>query len=121
MSNYFSKLLFLIHFRVTAGAILNSVTEREAMVLPLQGVGGAALVSFDVEEAFVGFEKGGEAGAGQTDFLEDHGRGDFLPSGEDLGELGLDLFIGDLRERAAGAFSSGGSFRGFGSLRAFGG
>ena len=43
------------------------------MVLPLQRVGGAALVAFDVEEAAVGFEEGGEAWAGESHFLEDHG------------------------------------------------
>lgn len=42
------------------------------MVLPLQGVGGAALVAFDVEEAFIVLEEGGETGTCQTDFLEDH-------------------------------------------------
>ena len=67
-------------------------------MLPLERVGGAALVAFDMEEAAVGFEEGGEAGTGESHFFEDHGRGDFLPSGEDLGELGLDLFIGDLGE-----------------------
>ena len=41
--------------------------------LPLQGVSGAALVAFDVEEFFVGFEEGGEAGAGEAHLLEDHG------------------------------------------------
>lgn len=43
------------------------------MVLPLQGVGGAALVAFDVEEAFIVLEEGGEAGAGESHFFEDHG------------------------------------------------
>ena len=42
-------------------------------VLPLERVGGAALVAFDVEEAAVGFEESGEARPGQADFLEDHG------------------------------------------------
>ena len=72
-----------------------------------------------MEEAFIGFKEGGEAGAGQSDFLEDHGRGDLLLSGEDLGELGLDLLIGDLREAATGALASRGGFCGLGSLGAF--
>jgi len=42
-------------------------------VLPLQRVGGAALVSLDVDEAAVGPEEGGEAGAGEAHLLEDHG------------------------------------------------
>jgi len=86
--------------------------------LTLERVGGAPLVSLDVEESPVGLEEGAEAGAGQSDFLEDHGRGDLLPSGEDLGELGLDFFIGDLREAATGALAVRGGFCGLG---AFGG
>lgn len=62
-----------------------------------------------MEEAAVGFEEGGEAGAGESRFLEDHGRGDLLASAENLGELGLDLLIGDLGKAAAGALTAGGS------------
>ena len=69
-----------------------------------------------MEEAAVGFEEGGEAGTGEADFFEDHCRGYLLASGEDLGELGLDLFIGDLGERAASALPRG---SGHGSLRGF--
>ena len=54
--------------------ILTSKIEREGrIILPLQRVGGAALVAFDVEEAAVGFHESGEARTSQTDFLEDHG------------------------------------------------
>ena len=42
-------------------------------MLPLQRVGGAALVAFDVEKVLVGFEEGGEAGTGEAYFFEDHG------------------------------------------------
>jgi hypothetical protein len=42
------------------------------LFLPLQRVGSAALVSLNVEEAFVGFEEGSQAGAGEADFLEDY-------------------------------------------------
>ena len=90
--------------------------NRGGIVLPLQGVSGAALVAFDVEEAAVGFEEGGEAGTGEADFLEDHCRGYLLTAGEDLGELGLDLFIGDLGETSTGALAGRRRFGGFGGL-----
>ena len=93
----------------------------DRVILPLQRVGGAALVAFDVKEAIVGFEEGGETRTGEADFLEDHCRGYLLAAGEDLGELGLDLFIGDLGETAAGALADRRGLGCFGSLRAFGG
>jgi len=74
-----------------------------------------------VEEAAVGFQEGGEAGAGEAHFLEDHCRGDLLPTGEDLGELGLDFLIGNLGETAAGSLPSRSGLGGLGSLGAFGG
>ena len=95
--------------------------QREISVLPLQGVGSAALVAFDVKEAAVGFEEGGEAGTGEAYFLEDHCRGYLLAAGEDLGEVSLNLFIGDLGKTAAGALAGRRGLGCFGSFRAFGG
>ena len=43
------------------------------MVLPLQRVGCAALVAFDVEKVLFGFEEGREARACKSDLFEDHG------------------------------------------------
>lgn len=74
-----------------------------------------------MEESFVGFEEGGEAGTSEAYFFEDHCRGYLLAPGEDLGELGLDLLIGDLGETATGAFPGGNSLGSLRCLRAFGG
>ena len=95
---------------------LPSIKPKYWLSLTLQRVGGATLVSLDVEEALVGFEERSEAGASQADLLEDHRRGDYLSIGEEPRKLGLDLLVGEFWQGTTGALSSRSSLGGFWGL-----